>query len=127
MNHQSTHRASWGTLAVLGYILSPLSWWNDLWVNIPIAYAAASLAQFLHPQLFLPVFVGAYWFTNLLGLILMHLGIRGAATDKIPALNRAGTFWWLAISLGYTIVIALLIHWGILRPLEAYLHLTAQP
>lgn len=120
-------RASWGTLAVLGYILSPLSWWNDLWVNIPLAYAAASLAQFLNPKFFLPVFVGAYWVTNLLGLILMHAGIRGAATEKVPGLTRAGAFWWLTISLGYTIAIALLVHWNILRPLETYIHLAAPP
>ena len=95
--------------------------------NIPIAYVAASLAQAIYPRLFLPVFIGAYWFTNLLGLILMHVGIRGAATEKIPAFNRAGALWWLAISLGYTVVIALLIHWGILRPVEEYLHLAAHP
>jgi hypothetical protein len=25
-------------VAALGFVLSPLSWWNDLFVNIPIAY-----------------------------------------------------------------------------------------
>lgn len=130
-------RASWGTLAVLGYILSPLSWWNDLWVNIPIAYAAANLAQVVNSRLFLATFITAYWATNILGLILMHVGIRGAATGKIPAFscqrqirpggNRAGTIWWLGISFGYTVIIAVLIHWNILRPLEGYLHLTAAP
>ncbi|MBU4199852.1 MAG: hypothetical protein KKG09_08030 [Verrucomicrobia bacterium] len=121
MNRLSKRQTSWGTLAVLGYILSPLSWWNDLWVNIPIAYAVANLAQAMHPRFFLPAFVAAYWITNLFGLILMHVGIRGAATEKIPAFNRTGTLWWLAISLGYTAIMVALVHWGLLRPLAAYL------
>jgi len=27
-----------GVLTTLGFIRSPLSWWNDLFVNLPIAY-----------------------------------------------------------------------------------------
>ena len=114
-------RTSWGALAVAGYVLSPLSWWNDLWVNIPIAYAIANLAYAANSRLFMPTFIAAYWVTNILGLILMHLGIRGSVTDKIPALNRAGMLWWLAISIGYTALIAALVHWDILRPVQAYL------
>lgn len=124
-------RTSWGTLAVVGYLLSPLSWWNDVWVNIPIAYAAANLSQVINSRLFLPTFIAAYWVTNILGLILMHTGVRGAATEKIPAFscqrqirpggNRARVLRWLAISLGYTALMVALVQWGILRPLEAYL------
>ena len=113
-------RTSWGTLAVVGYLLSPLSWWNDLWVNIPLAYAVANLAHWLNVRLFLPAFITAYWVTNILGLILMHAGIRGAATEKSPAFNRAGALWWLAISIGYTAIMVALVHWGLLCPVEAY-------
>ncbi len=120
MNRLPIHRVSWGTLAILGYILSPLSWWNDLWVNMPIAYAAASLVQAVNTRFFLGTFIATYWASNILGLILMHVGIRGAATDKIPSLSRSGTLWWLAISLVYTAVIAVLVHLDILRPLGAY-------
>jgi len=31
-----------GTLGVAGFILSPLSWWNDVIVNFPLAYGFAS-------------------------------------------------------------------------------------
>ena len=27
-----------GVVAMIGFLLSPLSWWNDAFVNIPIAY-----------------------------------------------------------------------------------------
>ena len=114
-------RTSWGALAILGYILSPLSWWNDLWVNIPIAYAAANLAHLFSAQLFLPAFVTAYWITNILGLILLHAGIRGSATSRFPAVSRNGIFWWLVISLAYTAALGLMVKLGILRPVEAYL------
>lgn len=113
-------RATWGLLAVLGYILSPLSWWNDLWINLPLAYAVANLAHAAGARMFLPTFIAAYWATNLLGLILMHVGIRGAATEKVPAFNSAGTYWWLALSLGYTAAIAVLVRLEILRPVGDY-------
>jgi hypothetical protein len=90
-------------------------------VNIPIAYTCANLAHVLNPRLYLSAFIAAYWITNLLGLILMHVGIRGAATAKVPSFNLAGALWWLAMSLGYTFLIAALVHWDILRPLQAYL------
>jgi hypothetical protein len=121
MSDRSIQRASWGTLAILGYILSPLSWWNDLWVNIPIAYAAANLARWVHPRLFLPALIAAYWITNLVGLLLLHAGIRGAVADKPAGLNRAALLRWLLISLVYTAVIAGLVHWNVLRPVEMYL------
>ena len=117
----SIRRASWGTLAVLGYLLSPLSWWNAPWVNIPIAYAAASLAGIMDPRCFLPTLLASYWITNLLGLGLLHIGLRGALTEKIPALNRSGILWWLAISFGYTLLLLALVYWQILRPPAEYL------
>lgn len=29
--------------ATVGYLLSPFSWWNDLYINFPIAYGMAYL------------------------------------------------------------------------------------
>ena len=34
-----------GIIGTVGYLLSPLSWWNDLYFNIPIAYATAWLVS----------------------------------------------------------------------------------
>ena len=30
-----TRRVAGGFLGFIGYMLSPLSWWNDLFVNVP--------------------------------------------------------------------------------------------
>lgn len=34
-----------GTLAFIGFMLSPLSWWNDLFVNVPLALGFAWLVS----------------------------------------------------------------------------------
>jgi hypothetical protein len=65
-----------GFLAVLGFLLSPLSWWNDLVFNLPLAYGFGFLFSLLSEELFLPATVVGYWLTNIVGLILMHQGIK---------------------------------------------------
>ena len=46
------------TLIFLGFWLSPLSPWNDLFTNIPIAYVFAFVFSFGVDALFIPAFVG---------------------------------------------------------------------
>ena len=41
-------------LVTAGFILSPLSWWNDLLVNIPLAYLFSLPFSILDESLFLP-------------------------------------------------------------------------
>ena len=69
---------SGAALVVVGFILSPLSWWNDLVVNIPIAYAFSYPFSLVSKGLFLPSFIVGYWITNILGFVLMHKGVIGA-------------------------------------------------
>jgi hypothetical protein len=64
-----------GFLATLGFLLSPLSWWNDVLLNLPLAYAFGFLFSLLSEKLFLPTMVVGYWLTNILGFILMHRGL----------------------------------------------------
>ena len=63
-----------GIFVTVGYILSPASWWNDAFVNIPIAYVFAWAASKVSPHLFVPVMVLAYWGTNVAGFLMMHIG-----------------------------------------------------
>lgn len=35
-----------GLITAVGYVLSPLSFWNDMLVNIPLAYGFAYLFSF---------------------------------------------------------------------------------
>lgn len=60
-----------GILTIVGWVLSPLTWWNDLLVNIPIAYGFGCLFSLISQSLFLPFMVGGYWFTNIAGLFLL--------------------------------------------------------
>lgn len=72
------------TFAV-GYMLSPLSWWNDPLINIPIAWACALGAKLVNESLFQPIFVLAYISTNIAGMVLMDKGkneFRGENFDS---------------------------------------------
>ncbi|MCS7249630.1 MAG: hypothetical protein N2323_03340 [candidate division WOR-3 bacterium] len=63
-----------GILITIGYILSPFSWWNDIFVNIPIAYMFGFLFSLISSKLFLPITILFYWLTNFLGIILIQIG-----------------------------------------------------
>ncbi|MDO8624516.1 MAG: hypothetical protein Q7R47_00380 [Candidatus Diapherotrites archaeon] len=110
-----------GTLATVGFLLSPLSWWNDLVVNIPLAYAAASLVAVLGKSLFLPAFVLAYWATNVLGILLLHKGANGLAKKEYDPFSKNELMKTLAWTTAYTILIAGLVWTGILRFPTEYL------
>ena len=87
---------------MVGFLLSPLSWWNDLIVNVPLAYLLANPIAWLWPSLYVPAFVGAYWLTNLLGLLMLDSGIRGLFGGRAQAGSRSRV---LAYSLLYTLLI----------------------
>jgi hypothetical protein len=74
--------------------------------------------------MFLTAFVGSYFATNVLGFVLLHKGIAGAASKsalpKAPYTVR-NFLKDLAISLVYTLLIVLLVKLGIIKPLQDYL------
>ena len=75
----STHKHSWhylsnALLLGLGFILSPLSWWNDVVVNLPLAYLFSIPFTLINEQWFLASFVLGYWLSNLLGFLMLHWG-----------------------------------------------------
>lgn len=70
-----------GLLAILGFVLSPFSWWNDLLINVPLAYAMSAVISLAarpfwitSPADFTALMIVNYWITNVLGLYLMHAG-----------------------------------------------------
>jgi len=100
-----------GIVAVIGYLLSPLSWWNDLFVNVPLAYLFALPFSLLYEPLYLPAFILGYWLSNLLGLILLH----SAGTTLIKERQvRASWKSSLVITLLYTALIVMLVWYGVL-------------
>ncbi|BAZ88111.1 hypothetical protein NIES806_43450 [Dolichospermum compactum NIES-806] len=63
-----------GFLLMLGYLLSPLCWWNDLLFNLPIAYFFGYLCSLLSPKLLFPCTILGYWLSNIIGILLMQYG-----------------------------------------------------
>ncbi|MEW6117497.1 MAG: hypothetical protein AB1553_11410 [Nitrospirota bacterium] len=116
-------RISGSVIGIIGYLLSPLSWWNDLFLNIPLAYACAWLVSLVYKPAFLSSFVISYWITNIAGLVIMHKGI-----EKIVKKGNGDTHYTkrqflkdLAVSLAYTGLIMLLVKLGMIRPIGDYI------
>ena len=114
-------KLSGGTLAFIGFMRSPLSWWNDLFVNIPLALAFAWLVSLFWPAVFTASFVLGYWLTNVLGLVLMQKGAQQALSETPKPYTRRQLAADLGISLAYTLLIVALIQHGVLKPLPEYM------
>jgi hypothetical protein len=114
-----------GLLAAIGFMLSPLSWWNDAFVNLPLAVGFAWLVSYPVPAdrqetVFSMAVVTGYWLTNLLGLILLHHGTAQLAAPE--TVRRKKSRWQrdLLISLVYTGVLIGLVWAGVLKPIAEY-------
>lgn len=107
-------------LTTIGFILSPLSWWNDLLVNIPIALVFAWVISAYHKPAFEPSLIVGYWLTNITGLLLMHKGVKQLLSGEARAGTRRELIKDLAISLLYTALIVLLVKLKIFAPFEEY-------
>ena len=69
---------------LVGYILSPASWWNDLFVNVPLALIFARITTvFLGDHYFSLAFSIGYTITNIIGVLLMKIGISGIRRDNV--------------------------------------------
>ena len=75
-------RITGGVLVVIGFMLSPLSWWNDLVVNVPIAVAFGWAVSLFYRPAFAAALVIGYWLTNALGFILMHKGAQTVVSES---------------------------------------------
>lgn len=103
-----------GIITFIGYLLSPLSFWNDLFLNIPIAYFFSWLVAFFISGIFLESIIFFYWVTNILGLLMMHYGIKGMVS-KQTKLNRKDLIINLLVSIAYTLIIYFLVIFNILK------------
>ncbi len=115
-----------GTLvSVIGFLLSPLSWWNDLIFNIPLAYIFASVFGIFSKKLMLPMFILGYWLTNIAGLLMMHTGMKKIFIKDVLKDERSTKkeiIKNLIISLIYTGIISLLFLSGYLKFPTEYLN-----
>jgi hypothetical protein len=115
-------KVSGGILVFIGFMLSPLSWWNDLFVNVPLALAFAWLVALFYRPAFEASLIVGYWLTNVVGLILLHKGAQKMLSSKESEkkYSRRDLLKDLTISLLYTGVIVVLIKLGVLKPIENY-------
>ncbi len=109
-----------GALVFVGYMLSPLSWWNDLFVNVPLALVFAWVISLFYRPAFEASLVIGYWLTNVLGFVLMHKGGQRMLTETEKEYSRRDLLKDVGISLLYTGVILALIKLGVLKPIKNY-------
>jgi hypothetical protein len=109
-----------GLLAFVGFMLSPLSWWNDLFVNVPLALAFAWVVSVFYKPAFTPSLVLGYWLTNVVGFILLHKGTQKMLSEKLKPYSRRDLLRDVGISLLYTVLIVALVKFGILQPIKDY-------
>ena len=109
-----------GVLAFIGFMLSPWSWWNDLFVNVPLALLFALVVSLIYRPAFEASLIVGYWLTNVLGFVLMHKGAQKMLTKEGRKYSRRDLFRDLGISLLYTGLIVLLLKLGLLKPVTDY-------
>jgi hypothetical protein len=110
-----------GILAAVGYMLSPLSWWNDMFVNVPLALLFAWVVSAVYRPAFEACVVVGYWLTNVLGFVLMHKGTWQMLSEEERKYTRREVLKDVIVSLVYTLVIVALLKFGVLKPFQAYL------
>jgi hypothetical protein len=93
------------------FLLSPLAWWSDPFVNFPVAWILASLAAKPFPAAYGPALFILYWCTVLVG----HLGMR-ASSRRATAAERKERGLWLP-PIFYTVIIAAFLALRVLEPL----------
>ena len=104
-----------GLLLAIGYLLSPLCWWNDIFFNLPIAYAFGYICSWLSPDLLFPCTIVGYWLSNIAGILLMQLGTLDVFADKPKEKNlKKELLTGLVSSTAFTVVIVALIHFNVL-------------
>ncbi|HAM72217.1 MAG TPA: hypothetical protein DCM86_11295 [Verrucomicrobiales bacterium] len=110
-------RVTGGIVSTIGFLLSPLSWWNDLVVNVPLAVAFAWCISFFQPGWFEPSVVLGYWLTNVLGFWMMHKGAEQLLAKEARGYRLRQVLRDLATASAYTLLILILLKLHIIKPL----------
>ena len=103
-----------GFFLVIGYLLSPLCWWNDIFFNLPISYCFGYICSWFSPNLLFPGLIVGYWFSNIAGILLMQAGAVDVFQQSKERNFKKDLLMGLATSTVYTLAIMALIHFNIL-------------
>ena len=105
-----------GAFLVIGYLLSPLSFWNDLFFNLPIAYFFGYVCSLIYPNLLIPCSILGYWLSNIAGILLMQVGAVDVFQDQPKERNlKKELLMGLLSSVVYTMVILALVQLKIIQ------------
>ena len=113
----SKRRGFSALLALIGFLLSPLSWWNDLFVNVPLALAFAWLVSWFNRDSFTASFILGYWLTNVAGLVLLQRCAETALSGATKPYRARQVARDLVIALLYTALMLVLVKSGLIGPL----------
>jgi hypothetical protein len=110
-----------GLLGFIGVMLSPLSWWNDLFVNVPLAVGFGWLVSLMYRPAFEAAVVVGYWLTNVLGFVLMQKGAQRMFADQpSKPYSRRALLKDVLVSLLYTALILVLVKLKLVQPVGDY-------
>lgn len=100
---------------LIGWLLSPFSFWNDAFINIPISYLSANLIiKFVRVD-FLMAMLVSYWISNILGIAIMFYSGRQIIKTR-KDLIREIVIFALTIVI-YSEIIVVINKFGVLKPL----------
>ncbi|MBD2346013.1 hypothetical protein [Anabaena subtropica] len=104
-----------GFFVILGYLLSPLCWWNDLVFNLPIAYGFGYVCSLFSANWLMPGSIIGYWISNVVGILMMQFGSQDIFQKEPKERNlKKELLSGLISSTVYTLIIVALIQWKIL-------------
>jgi hypothetical protein len=116
-NRFSLKKLRGSLLFIIGYLLSPLCWWNDLIFNLPVAYAFGYICRWFSESWFIPGLIVGYWLSNLVGILLMQFGaIDVFQGESKPHDLKKDLITGVVSSTIYTLVILALVQFHILDP-----------
>ena len=104
-----------GVFLAIGYLLSPLCWWNDIVFNLPIAYFFGYICSLFNRDLLIPCSIAGYWLSNIFGILMMQAGAMDVLQGQPKERNvKKELLTGIASSTVYTLLILALIQLKIL-------------
>lgn len=102
----------------IGWILSPFTWWNDAFINIPLSYLLANAIFRVSRLPFKWLVLGLYWISNVLGIFFMYFGGKKFIMKSRDRIRAAAILAVMVIL--YSLIMLYLDQKGHLKPLEEY-------
>lgn len=102
----------------LGWLLSPFTFWNDAFLNIPLSYICANLAVKIFPANFLFLVLVFYWLSNIVGVALMLISGKKIIKGGKGLLHEI--FIFLTTIIAYSLILVSLNIIGVLRPFRTF-------